>query len=130
VSDFLTAYALTHSELFAAGVAGAPVADWHNYDALYTERYMNTPQENPEGYERTSVVKAAARLHGRLLLVHGAMDDNVHLQNTLHLAQALQRADRDFELMIYPGSRHGIGGRHYQRLVLDFMCRALRPGRP
>jgi dipeptidyl-peptidase-4 len=126
---FMTAYALTHSKLFAAGVAGAPVTDWHNYDSIYTERYMNTPQENPEGYERTSVVKAAANLHGRLLLIHGIMDDNVHVQNSLQLVRALQRADKDFELMVYPNDRHGIRGRHYQRLVIDFFCRTLKPER-
>jgi dipeptidyl aminopeptidase/acylaminoacyl peptidase len=126
---FMTSYALTHSKLFAAGVAGAPVTDWHNYDSIYTERYMNTPQENPKGYERTSVVKAAANLHGRLLLIHGVMDDNVHIQNSLQLIQALQREDKDFEVMFYPTSRHGIMGRHYQRLVLDFMCRVLQPQR-
>lgn len=126
---FLTAYALTHSKLFAAGVAGAPVTDWHNYDAFYTERYMNTPQENPEGYKKTSVVAAAAQLHGRLLLIHGIMDDNVHVQNSLQLVRALQRADKDFELMVYPNDRHGIRGRHYQRLVLDFMRRTLQPER-
>jgi dipeptidyl aminopeptidase/acylaminoacyl peptidase len=124
---FMTAYALTHSKLFAAGVAGAPVTDWRNYDAFYTERYMNTPQENPKGYDRTSVVKAAAKLHGKLLLIHGVRDDNVHVQNTLQLVQALQRADRDFEVMLYPDSRHGIRGRHYQRLVIDFMRRVLKP---
>jgi dipeptidyl-peptidase-4 len=126
---FLTAYALTHSKLFSAGVAGAPVTDWHNYDAFYTERYMNTPQENPEGYERTSVVKAASKLHGRLLLIHGIMDDNVHVQNTLQFVRALQKADKDFELMVYPNDRHGIRGQHYQRLVIDFMRRTLRPER-
>lgn len=126
---FLTAYALTHSKLFAAGVAGAPVTDWHNYDAFYTERYMNTPQENPEGYKRTSVVAAASQLHGRLLLLHGIMDDNVHVQNTLQLVRALQRADKDFDVMFYPNARHGIHGRHYQRLVIDFMRRTLQPER-
>jgi dipeptidyl aminopeptidase/acylaminoacyl peptidase len=124
---FMTAYALTHSKLFAAGVAGAPVTDWRNYDTIYTERYMRTPQENPEGYNATSVVRAAAKLHGKLLLVHGMIDDNVHLQNSVQLADALQRADRDFEMMFYPRSRHGIMGRHYQRLLVDFMVRALRP---
>jgi dipeptidyl-peptidase-4 len=124
---FMTAYALTHSKLFAAGVAGAPVTDWRNYDTIYTERYMRTPKENPEGYNATSVVRAAANLHGKLLLVHGMVDDNVHLQNSVELVDALQRADRDFEMMFYPRSRHGILGRHYQRLVLDFMVRALRP---
>ncbi len=124
---FLTAYAMTHSKLFAAGVAGAPVTDWHNYDAFYTERYMNTPQENPEGYKKTSVVAAAGNLHGRLLLIHGIMDDNVHVQNTLQLARALQRADKDFELMVYPTDRHGIRGQHYQRFIVDFMQRTLKP---
>jgi dipeptidyl aminopeptidase/acylaminoacyl peptidase len=124
---FMTAYALTHSKLFAAGIAGAPVTDWHNYDSIYTERYMNTPQENPKGYDATSVVKAAKNLHGRLLIVHGVMDDNVHVQNSLQLIQALQQADRDFEVMLYPQSRHGITGRHYQRLQIDFMKRSLKP---
>jgi dipeptidyl aminopeptidase/acylaminoacyl peptidase len=126
---FMTAYALTHSKLFAAGVATAAVTDWRNYDTIYTERYMNTPQENPEGYDASSVVKAAKNLHGRLLLVHGVMDDNVHLQNALQLVEALQRADKDFEMMIYPRARHGgFTQKHYQRLMIDFMKRALRPG--
>jgi dipeptidyl aminopeptidase/acylaminoacyl peptidase len=126
---FMTAYALTHSKLFAAGVATAAVTDWRNYDSIYTERYMNTPQENKEGYDATSVVKAARDLHGRLLIVHGVMDDNVHVQNALQLVEALQRADKDFEVMIYPRARHGgFTPRHYQRLVIDFMKRTLRPG--
>src|SRR5262249_18209668 len=104
-----------------------PVTDWRNYDSVYTERYMNTPQENPDGYNATSVVKAAKDLHGRLLLVHGVMDDNVHLQNTLQLVQELQRFDKDFEMMVYPRSRHGTGGKHHQRLVIDFMRRSLSP---
>jgi dipeptidyl aminopeptidase/acylaminoacyl peptidase len=125
---FMTAYALTHSKLFAAGVATAAVTDWRNYDTIYTERYMNTPQENPEGYDSTSVVKAARNLHGKLLIVHGVMDDNVHVQNALQLVDALQRADKDFEVMIYPRARHGgFTPRHYQRLVIDFMTRSLRP---
>jgi dipeptidyl aminopeptidase/acylaminoacyl peptidase len=124
---FLTAYALTHSKLFAAGIAGAPVTDWRNYDSIYTERYMNTLQENPRGYDASSVVKAAKNLHGRLLILHGVMDDNVHVQNTLQLVQALQQANKDFEMMLYPQSRHGIGGKHYQRLVVEFMKRTLKP---
>jgi dipeptidyl-peptidase-4 len=70
-------------------------------------------------------VKAAANLHGKLLILHGLIDDNVHIQNTMQLVQALQAADKDFELMVYPRSRHGIGGAHYQRLQLEFMERAL-----
>jgi dipeptidyl-peptidase-4 len=124
---FMTLYAMTHSKLFAAGVSTAPVTDWHNYDSIYTERYMNTPQENPDGYRKTSVVRAARNLHGKLLLVHGIMDDNVHVQNSVQLIEALQRAGKDFEMMFYPRARHGVPSRHYQRLVIDFMKRHLRP---
>jgi len=118
---FMTAFALTHSRLFAGGIAGAPVTDWHLYDTIYTERYMDTPQNNQEGYEKTSVVKAAENLHGRLLIIHGATDDNVHIENTFKLVNALQQADKKFELMIYPKSQHGIDGMHYNRLVVDFI---------
>jgi dipeptidyl aminopeptidase/acylaminoacyl peptidase len=124
---FLTAYALTHSKLFAAGIAASSVTDWRNYDSIYTERYMNTPQENADGYNATSVVKAAKNLHGKLLLVHGLIDDNVHVQNSLQLVEALQRSDRDFEMMFYPRARHGIGSKHYQRLTIEFMRRVLQP---
>ena len=93
---FMTAFALTHSKLFAAGIAGAPVTDWRNYDTIYTERYMNTPQENPEGYDATSVVKAAQNLHGQLLIIHGLMDDNVHVQNTLQFVQTLAAGRQGF----------------------------------
>jgi dipeptidyl aminopeptidase/acylaminoacyl peptidase len=122
---FMTSFALTHSSMFAAGIAGAPVTDWRDYDTIYTERYMDTPQANPKGYDETSVVKAASKLHGRLLIIHGLMDDNVHLQNTAQLVQALQQADKDFEIMVYPRARHPIFGRHYRRLLFDFMTRAL-----
>jgi dipeptidyl aminopeptidase/acylaminoacyl peptidase len=124
---FMTSFALTHSKLFAAGIAGAPVTDWHNYDTIYTERYMNTPKENPEGYDVTSVVKAAGRLHGKLLIAHGIMDDNVHIQNSVQLVQELELADKDFEVMVYPRSRHGIMSKHYQRVFVDFMKRTLNP---
>ncbi len=123
---FLTAYALTHSDVFAGGIAGAPVTDWRLYDTIYTERYMDTPQNNPEGYKKTSVVEAAKDLKGRLLIIHGAIDDNVHVQNTFQLVHALQQADRDFDLMVYPQSRHGIGGMHYRHLMLDFIKSVLK----
>jgi dipeptidyl-peptidase-4 len=123
---FMTAYALTHSEHFAGGIAGAPPTDWRLYDTIYTERYMDTPQNNPEGYERTSVIKAAKNLHGQLLLIHGEIDDNVHVENTFKLINALQEADKKFQLMIYPKSRHGIGGIHYQRLIVDFIRTVLQ----
>jgi dipeptidyl aminopeptidase/acylaminoacyl peptidase len=122
---FMTAYALTHSKLFAAGISGAPVTDWRNYDSIYTERYMNTPQENPDGYNETSVVKAAGNLHGRLLLLHGLMDENVHPQNSTQFIMALQAANKDFEVMFYPQSRHGLRGDHYNRLMVDFITKTM-----
>ena len=127
---FMTSYAMTHSDLFASGIAGAPVTDWRDYDSIYTERYMGTPQDNPEGYKASSVVDAAGNLHGRLLIAHGSMDDNVSIRNTMRLVHALQQADKDFELMIYPTSRHGIASRHYSRYQLDFIRRTLGKPKP
>lgn len=105
---FLTLHALTHSDRFAAGIAGGSVTDWHGYDSIYTERYMGLPKDNPEGYKMTSPILAAGNLHGRLLMLHGEIDDNVHLSNTMLMANALQAAGKPFQLMIYPGSMHGI----------------------
>ncbi len=104
---FMAAYALCNSKAFALGVAGAGVYDWALYDTIYTERYMSTPQLNPEGYAGTSVLKSAANLHGHLVVLHGIMDDNVHFQNAVQLCDALQKGGKHFELMIYAGMRHG-----------------------
>lgn len=120
---FMTAYAMTQTDLFAAGIAGAPPTDWRDYDTIYTERYMDTPQNNPEGYEMTSVVRSAGDLHGRLMLVHGAMDDNVHMQNSTRLLDALQDARQGFEFMMYPGARHGVRSRHRAHMYYDFITR-------
>lgn len=119
---FMAAYALTHSDKFKLGVAGAGVYDWRLYDTIYTERYMRTPGNNPQGYAKTSCIEAAASLHGYLVLGHGTLDDNVHVQNTVQLAGALQQAGIDrFEVMLYPGSRHGLGSAeqnaHWRRLT-------------
>jgi dipeptidyl-peptidase-4 len=122
---FMASYALTHSKKFAAGIAGAPVTDWAYYDSIYTERYMGLPSENKAGYEKSSVVKAAKNLHGKLLICHGLIDDNVHPQNSLQLINALQAAGKDFEVMVYPGSRHGIIPPHYPRLQAKFALKAL-----
>lgn len=122
---YITAYALTHSTMFSAGIAGAPVTDWRDYDTIYTERYMSTPQANLEGYRRTSAIEGAANLHGRLLIAHGEIDDNVHLHNTILLVGALQRANKLFEMAIYPGSRHGIWSGQYRLLQWDFIKRTM-----
>ncbi len=115
---FMAGYALTHSNKFSLGLAGAGVHDWRLYDTIYTERYMSTPQLNKKGYDETSVIKAAKHLSGHLVLMHGTMDDNVHMQNSIQLIYALQRAGKDdFELMLYPKSRHGVRSNHRRRLV-------------
>lgn len=128
---FMVSYALTHSKSFAMGIAGGSVTDWRLYDSIYTERFMKMPQNNPDGYARTSAVKAAANLHGRLLLIHGLLDDNVHAQNTVQFAYELQKAGRPFELMLYPKSRHGVTDpmlvKHMRQTMVDFIVRTLRP---
>lgn len=116
-------------ELFAAGIAYAPVTDWRLYDTIYTERYMDTPQDNPEGYAEGAPLTHAAKLEGALLLGHGSMDNNVHFQNTLQLIGELAAADRAFELVVYPRTRHGIRrskyALHFHRLKTDFLVRHL-----
>jgi dipeptidyl-peptidase-4 len=106
----MTAYALTHSDRFKAGISVAPVTDWRNYDTTYTERYMGLPRDNATEYDKTSVVKSAATLNGRLLLVHGTSDDNVHMQNSIQFIDAMINAGRAFDLQLYPGKTHGIAG--------------------
>lgn len=128
---YMTSYALTHSTKWSAGIAGGSVTDWHDYDSIYTERYMLTPEHNKEGYEKTSPQKAAANLHGRLLLLHGAIDDNVHVQNTIQFVYALQKAGKQFEMMVYPKSRHGVMdpdlNKQMHQLMLEFAVRNLKP---
>ncbi|MGA3088550.1 MAG: DPP IV N-terminal domain-containing protein [Terriglobales bacterium] len=106
---FMTLYSLTHSDRFKAGISVAPVANWRDYDSIYTERYMGMPKDNGAGYD-DSVVGSAGNLHGSLLLVHGTSDDNVHFQNTIQMTDALIRAQKQFRLMVYPGKTHGISG--------------------
>jgi dipeptidyl-peptidase-4 len=106
---FMTSYALTHSTMWSAGIAGGSVTDWRDYDSIYTERYMLMPQNNPEGYDATAPRLAAKNLHGNLLLLHGTIDDNVHMQNTIQFVYELQKAGKLFRLMVYPKSRHGVG---------------------
>ena len=125
---YFTSYAMTHSNRLCAGIAGAPVTDWANYDTIYTERYMSTPQLNHDGYQQASVVAAASNLNGRLLILHGLRDDNVHPENSIQLIQALQKAERQFEVMFYPTSRHGIYGNHYNKLCFNFIVDAM--GKP
>ncbi len=125
---FMTIYSLLHApDVFACGVAGAPVTDWRHYDTIYTERYMGLPSENAKGYESSSLVAAAAQLKGRLLIAHNIEDDNVLFQNTVRLADALERAGKQFEMMVYPNKSHGLsaGRHHFERLLLEFFERNL-----
>ncbi len=128
---FMTTYALTHSTSFTMGIAGGTVSDWRDYDTVYTERYLGRPQDNAEGYRASSPRYAAANLHGSLLLIHGAIDDNVHVQNTMQLVYALQQANKPFSLMLYPKSRHGVTDpqlvRHLRGLMLDYTLEHLKP---
>lgn len=105
-----TLYAMTHSDRFIAGVAVAPVTDWRDYDSIYTERYMGLPSQNAGGYRDDSVVNSAAKLHGRLLLVHGTGDDNVHIENSVQFIQQLIQADIPYDFQIYPRKTHSIAG--------------------
>ena len=126
---FMTSYALTHSQSFKIGISGGTVADWRDYDSIYTERYMGTPQNNPEGYKKSSPVNAAKNLHGKLLLIHGAIDDNVHMQNTIQFIYELQKAGKQFQLMLYPKSRHGVTDplllKHMRQMMLDYIVENL-----
>ncbi|MBU0754549.1 MAG: DPP IV N-terminal domain-containing protein, partial [Planctomycetes bacterium] len=110
-------------EVFKAAVAVAPVLDFANYDSIYTERYMDTPEENPEGYKGTRLSEYVDNLKGRLLLIHGLQDDNVLVQNTFQLAYALQLANKPFEMMIYPEGDHGIGDAHIRVHLYDMITR-------
>lgn len=127
---YMTLYSLTHApEAFRCGVAGAPVTDWKFYDTIYTERYMGTPQENPEGYKTSSPLAAAGRLKAKVLLIHGTADDNVHMQNTMNFVDALARKRIPYELQIQPGQMHGFGGQDQTRFlveqIVDFFRRHL-----
>ena len=126
---YMTCYALTYaSDVFTYGMAGGSVTDWTLYDSHYTERYMGTPANNPEGYKTSSVLTYTDKYKGGLQIVHGVIDDNVHMQNSLQLISKLEDAKKDFEFMIYPGGRHGWGGNkgaHFQNLKTQFIYRNL-----
>ena len=108
---YFTLYTLEKTDLFKAGVSVAPVTDWHNYDSIYTERYMGLPDGNEAGYRKSSPLNFAADLHGSLLEVHGTSDDNVHLQSTMQMTNAFITAGKRFQLMLYPRKTHGIAGK-------------------
>lgn len=111
---YLAALCMTKgSDVFKAGIAGAPVTSWRFYDTIYTERFMRTPQENPDGYDDNSPINHVEKLKGSFLLIHGTADDNVHLQNSIEMIDKMVEANKYFDLLIYPNRSHGISGGNY-----------------
>jgi dipeptidyl-peptidase-4 len=98
------------AEVFKMAIAVAPVTNWRFYDSIYTERYLQTPQENASGYDDNSPINFVSKLKGNFLLIHGSADDNVHVQNTMQMVEALVQANKQFEWAIYPDKNHGIYG--------------------
>ncbi len=101
---------LKGSDTFEMAIAVAPVTSWRFYDTIYTERYMRTPEENPRGYDDNSPFNYPELLKGKFLLVHGSGDDNVHVQNSMRMIEALVQANKPFDWAIYPDKNHGIYG--------------------
>jgi dipeptidyl-peptidase-4 len=127
---YMTLYGLLNApETFRAGIAGAPVTDWRNYDTIYTERYMGLPQENEEGYKLSSPVHQASALKAKLMLAHNFEDDNVLFQHTLRMMDALQKAGKQFELLLYPQKSHAVTGaarKHMLEGMTSFFERNLK----
>ena len=115
---------------FKAGIAIAPVTDWRLYDSAYTERYMRRPQVNDRGYEQASLLNRAADLTGKVLIIHGTGDDNVHVQHAMQYIAALVEADKDFEMQLYPDDNHhlrkGNNATHMHRRILNFLQNNLK----
>lgn len=131
---YLTLMSMLYGEgpdTFELGIAVAPVTDWRQYDTIYTERYMSTPQRNAEGYRRSAPTNYADRLRDSqdLLIIHGDLDDNVHFQNATQMVDALQQAGKQFDFMFYPGRDHGIYGgttrTHLYTLMTDYLAENL-----
>jgi len=116
---YMTLYTITHAPgLMKAAIAGAPVTNWRNYDSIYTERYMGLPQDNEEGYRVSSPAAAASEISGtKLLMLHNLEDDNVHFQNSLQMAEALEKAGKLFYMVVYPQKTHSVGGPEYRQLL-------------
>ena len=127
---FLTLYSLLNApDVFRAGIAGAPVTNWRNYDTIYTERYLGLPSENPDGYRASSPLDYAAKLKAKLLIVHNFEDDNVLFQNTVQMTNALEEAGKLFDMVVYSGKSHGVTGpvrRQLLETLTDFFEKQLK----
>ena len=127
---YMASLAMTKgADVFKVGIAVAPVTTWRYYDTIYTERYLQTPQENPKGYDENSPINFADLMKGKYLLIHGTADDNVHYQNAVDMAEALIQKNKEFEFMTYPDKNHGIyGGNtrlHLHQKMTDFILNNL-----
>jgi len=115
---YMTLYSLLNApDVFRAGIAGAPVTNWRNYDTIYTERYLGLPSENAEGYRASSAMEYADKLKGKLLMVHNIEDDNVLFQNSMQMAEALERSGKLFDMVVYPQKSHGVTGELRKQLL-------------
>ena len=127
---YMSSLAITKgADVFKTAIAVAPVTNWRYYDNIYTERYMRTPQENASGYDDNSPINHVDSLKGNYLLIHGTADDNVHVQNTYEMVSALVKANKQFDLFVYPDKNHGIyGGNtrlHLYKLMTDYILKNL-----
>ncbi|MFP4366449.1 MAG: S9 family peptidase [Bacteroidales bacterium] len=116
------------ADVFKLGISGAPVTNWRFYDTVYTERYMRTPQENPDGYDDNSPINHVDKLRGKFMIIHGTADDNVHMQNTIEMVDRMIEEDKQFELLLYPNHSHGIRGNaayHMYSGITDFILENL-----
>lgn len=118
-----TSLLLNHNDVFKVGVAGGPVCDWKYYEVMYGERYMDMPQENPEGYEKASVINKAKQLKGHLLMIHGAQDPVVVQQNSMEFIQACIKEGKQVDYFLYPTHEHNVSGRdriHLNQKIADY----------
>lgn len=127
---YMTSLALTKgADTFKLGIAVAPVTNWRYYDSIYTERFMGTPQENPSGYDDNSPTNFAHLLKGKLYIIHGTADDNVHFQNAMEFSEALIQHKKQFDFMAYPDKNHGIYGgntrQHLYELMTNYILKNL-----
>lgn len=120
---YMSSICLSKSDLFKVGIAVAPVTNWRYYDTIYTERFMRTPQMNPKGYDNNIPINMAGDLSGKLFLIHGSADDNVHFQNTMEYAEKLIQADKQFDMFVYPNRNHSIYGGNTRHHLYDMMSR-------
>jgi dipeptidyl-peptidase-4 len=123
---FMATLAITKgADVFKMAIAVAPVTNWRYYDNIYTERFMRTPKENEDGYDKNSPINFVDQMKGKFLLIHGVTDDNVHFQNSMSLINALVKADKQFDFFAYPNKNHGIYGgntrNHLFKMMLDYV---------